>query len=177
IAEASVIGHSMGGYLGLLLAAQHGQRVRRLVTIATAGLSPRVQLLFEDLGRLSASIPAQDWFRLLYQWLFSEPFFADPRNVAAAAEASAAYPWRQSPADFARQFDALKAPAGLDAAAIRCPVLALAAERDLLVTPAMVAATHAAIPGHRLETIPGAAHSIHWEAPQAVAESVLSFLG
>ncbi|HHY48470.1 MAG TPA: alpha/beta fold hydrolase [Alphaproteobacteria bacterium] len=177
LAEAGVVGHSMGGYIGLLLAAQHPQRVRRLVTMATAALSPKVRLLFEDLGRLHASISPQDWFRLLYQWLFSEPFFADPRNVAAAAEASAAYPYRQSPADFARQLETLKTPAGLDAAAILCPVLALAAERDLLVTDAMVAATHAPIPDHRLETIAGAAHSLHWEAPLAVAETLRAFLG
>ena len=56
-------------------------------------------------------------------------------------------------------------------------VLVVAAEHDLLAPPSAVAAAHVAIPRHELLTIPGAAHSIHWERPEAVAEAILDFLG
>lgn len=177
IAEANVVGHSLGGGLGLFLAARHPGRVKRLVTMTTGPVSPKVHALFGELAGVYREAPPERFFRLLYQWLFSEPFFADPANVAAAAEASAAYPFRQSPADFERQLAALKTEPRVDLSTIACPVLALAAGRDLLGPPEVVRALHAAIPDHRVEVIENAAHSIHWEAPEAVAEKVIGFLG
>src|SRR5690606_35934259 len=43
IAEAAVVGHSLGGLLGLLLAARHPARVRRLVTMTTGALTPKIR--------------------------------------------------------------------------------------------------------------------------------------
>ena len=177
IREANVVGHSLGGAIGLLIAARHPSRVRRLVTMTSGGISAKTRTLFEDLARVYARVEPQDYFRLLYQWLFSESFFANPANVAAAATGSVLYPFRQSPADFARQVEALKTAPAIDREAIACPVLALAAGRDLLGPPDDVAALHAGIADHRVEVIADAAHSIHWEATGAVAEKVLGFLG
>lgn len=177
LAEASVVGHSLGGGLGLFLAARHPERVRRLVTLTTGPISPKILTLFGDLSKVYETAGAETYFRLLYQWIFSEPFFADPANVAAAAEASAAYPFRQSAADFTRQVAALRTVPRVDISTIRCPVLALAAGRDLFGAPATVRALHASIPDHRVEVIEDAAHSIHWEATDAVAEKVITFLG
>jgi pimeloyl-ACP methyl ester carboxylesterase len=173
-----VLGHSMGGMLGQRLAAAHPERVRGLVTLATSDrIGMKERLLFEELERLYFELPPQRWFALLFQWLFSDRFFRDPANVAAAAEAAAEYPYRQFPEDFARQVVALKALPAIDLTAIRCPVLAIAAAQDLLIPPATVAAGHLGIPDCRLETIEAAAHSIHWEAPEAVANKVIGFLG
>jgi pimeloyl-ACP methyl ester carboxylesterase len=112
----------------------------------------------------------------LYQWLFSEPFFMDEAVVAAAAEGSTNYAHRQSPGDFARQVAALDRLGPIDVAAIRCPVLAIAGELDLLAAPKAVMATHAAIPDVRHVVIVGAAHSIHWEKPAETARAILDFL-
>lgn len=172
-----VVGHSLGGYLGLCLAARHPARVRRLVTMGTGAVDSKTRTLFHDLSRLYFTTPPEDWFRLLYQWLFSSAFFEDEANVAAAAAASASYPWRQSPSDFARQVAAIDAAGPVDLSTITVPILALSAEADLLAPPATVEATH-----RRLRTLrdhlslPAAAHSIHWEAPQAVADAINGFL-
>ena len=176
IGPVDVVGHSMGGFLGLALAARHPEKVSRLVTLASGTLSNASRLLFRDLSRLYFTIPPVDWFRLLYQWLFSEPFFADETGVAAAAASSVAYPYRQSPGDFARQVAAIDAMTPIDLSSINCPVLAIAAERDLLAPPESVRALHKSITDCRFETIPGVAHSIHWEAPQAVGALVATFL-
>lgn len=176
IREASVVGHSLGGALGLILSASHPTRVRRLVTMTTGAVTPKIHALFADLLRVYREDEPETYFRLLFQWLFSEPFFADAASVSAAAEASAAYPYRQSPDDFARQVAALKTAPKIELAAVRCPVLALAAGRDLLGPPDAVRALHAPIPDHRVEVIENAAHSIHWEAPDDVAQKVLAFL-
>lgn len=176
LGAVDVVGHSLGGHLGRGLAALHPDKVRRLVTLTAGLIDARSKTVFQDLARLSFTLPPQDFFRLLYPWLFSPRFFADPDTVSAAARASTDYPYRQSPGDFARQIAAMDRPARFDPAAIACPVLAIAAEGDLLAPPAAVAAAHAAIPDHEMTTIEDAAHSIHWEQPDAVARAVLDFL-
>src|SRR5690606_25685705 len=98
--RVDVVGHSLGGAIGLMLAARFPSIVRRLVTMASGTMSKASRVLFHDLSRLYFTMAPQDWFRLLYQWLFSDPFFASESNVARAAQASTTYQHRQSPGDF-----------------------------------------------------------------------------
>jgi aminoacrylate hydrolase len=177
LGQVDVVGHSLGGYLGLLLAAREPARVKRLVTLGSAGMDAKTRVLFDDMARFYFTMVPQDWFRLLYQWLFSAPFFADESVVAGAAEASTAYQYRQSPGDFARQVAASHRDSGVDLSAIRCPVLAAAGELDLLAPPEAVRAMHAVVPGVRHKVIAGAAHSIHWEKPAETAGAINGFLG
>ncbi len=172
-----VVGHSLGGFLGLCLAAAHPDKVSRLVTLASAGIGPRTRSVFNDLSRLYFVLPPQEWFRLLYPWLFSDPFFADEANIEAAAEASTSYAYRQSPGDFARQIAALNRGTTVDLAKVGCRVLAVSGDLDLLAPPGSVEALHAKVPDVTHHSIPYAAHSLHWEAPQAVAAEIRSFLG
>lgn len=172
-----VVGHSLGGFLGLALAAQHPGKVKRLVTLASAGMGPRTRSVFNDLARLYFVLPPDDWFRLLYPWLFSDPFFAKEASVAAAVAASTDYEHRQSPGDFARQVAALNRGLEVDLANVRCPVLAVSGDLDLIAPSGMVEALHARVPDVMIHSIPYAAHSLHWEAPQAVAAEIEGFLG
>lgn len=176
LGAVDVVGHSLGGFLGLWLAALHPDKVKRLVTMGSGLIDARSKTIFQDLSRLYFTVPPQDFFRLLYPWLFSPAFFEDPAVVTAAAEASTAYAYRQSPGDFARQIAAMDRPMQVDLSVIRCPVLAIAGDGDLLAPPSAVAAGHTSIPDHRLVTIPNAAHSIHWEQPQPVADAINGFL-
>lgn len=176
IAEADVAGHSLGGMIGLRLAARYPHKVRRLVSLTSGNIpGAKERVLFRDMERHYFTMPPEDWFRLLFQWLFSTPFFADEANIAAAAAASTAYPWRQSPENFARQVKAIDRMEAEDLKQIRCPVLAVAGSLDLLVPPAAVTAGHKGVRNLTLSTLV-AAHSIHWEAPQAVAEAINGFL-
>jgi pimeloyl-ACP methyl ester carboxylesterase len=177
IAKADIVGHSMGGMVGLRFAAAHPDRINRLVTVTTS-LAPNgmQMLLFEDMAQLYEELPPQRWFALLFQWLFSDRFFADAAKVAEAAEGAAAYPYRQLPADFARQVEALKAMPPVDPTSILCPVLAIGAEFDILIPAREVEAAHQSIPNHRYEVIPRAAHSLPIEAPEALAKLIREFL-
>jgi aminoacrylate hydrolase len=177
IGPLDVVGHSLGGLLGLGLAATYPRQVARLVTLTSGTMSDASRVLFRDLARLYFTMAPTDWFRLLYQWLFSDPFFADEANIAAAASGSTAYAWRQSPGDFARQVAAIDAMPPIDLRRVTCSVLAVAAELDLLAPPKAVLALHSAISGVHHQTIPGAAHSIHWEKPAEVAAAISGFLG
>jgi aminoacrylate hydrolase len=176
IGPVDVVGHSLGGFLGLGLAALHPDKVARLVTMGSGFVTPRTRALFTDLSRLYFTLPPEDFFRLLYPWLFSDPFFADPANVTAAARASTDYAHRQSPGDFARQISAMDRPAQYDVTTITCPVLAIAGELDLLSPPEAVSTAHSAIEEHEMTTIEDAAHSIHWEKPVETAAAIVEFL-
>ena len=176
IASADVIGHSLGGAIGLLLAVEFPQKVARLVTMTSGTRSAASRVLFHDLARLYFTMVPQDWFRLLYQWLFSEPFFSSEATVAAAALGSVSYRHRQSPGDFARQVAAVDRFGAIDLAPVACPVLALSAELDLLAPPRAVAQLHRAIAGAEFATIAAAAHSIHWEKPVETAAAINAFL-
>ncbi len=175
--RVDVVGHSMGGMIGLRLAARHPARVARLVTLASGAMSNARRVLFQDMARLGFITPRGDWFRLLYQWLFSDPFFAEEKTVADAAAASAAYPHRQSPADFARQVAAIeRAGPFTTQQAIRCPVLSISAALDLLAPQARVDELHKMIGTITRAQVDGAAHSIHWERPNETAALIRDFL-
>lgn len=174
--RVDVVGHSLGGFLGLALAALHPTRVSRLVTLGAGTISPKARVLFHDLSRLYFTERPADWFRLLYQWLFSTPFFADEANVAAAAAASTVYAHRQSPGDFARQVVALDRGMIVDLSTITCEVLALSGDLDLLAPFGAVEELHGKVPRFTHEPIANAAHSLHWEAPASVAREINAFL-
>ena len=174
--RADVLGHSLGGFIALLLAVRHPAKVGRLVTMGTGPMSAASKVLLHDLARLYFTMVPQDWFRIFYQFLFSDPFFADERRVAQAAEASTRYPFRQSPGDFGRQIAALDRIEPVDLSQVASPVLAIAGELDLLARPEAVRAMHAPIKTCRYVTIAGAAHSIHWEKPQETAAVIKEFL-
>ncbi len=171
-----VVGHSLGGFLALGLATTHPGKVKRLVTLGSGAISPKGRAVFKELARLYFILPPEDWFRLLYPWLFSDPFFTDEARINAAAAASTAYEFRQSPGDFARQIAAIDSYTPLDFGTIKCEVLAISGDLDLLSPPGSVEGLHVRIPQLTHETIPNAAHSLHWEAPQSVATAIRGFL-
>ena len=176
LGAVDVVGHSLGGHIAFDLAGRYPNRVRRLVTLTSGAISAASRVLFRDMARLYFIVPPQDWFRLLYQWLFSDPFFADDANVVAAAEGSTRYAFRQSPGDFARQVAAIDDAFTGDRAKIAAPVLAVAGDLDLLAPPRSVVALHEGIADIRVTTIAGAAHSIHWEKPAETAAAINDFL-
>jgi pimeloyl-ACP methyl ester carboxylesterase len=176
IGSVDVVGHSLGGYIAFDLAARYPDKVARVVTLTSGAISAAGRVLFRDMARLYFTMVPQDWFRLLYQWLFSDPFFAHDANVAAAAEGSTHYAYRQSPGDFARQVAAIDTAHAVDRAKIAAPVLAVAGELDLLAPPRTVVASHEGIASVRYTTIAGAAHSIHWERPVETAAAIDDFL-
>lgn len=177
IAEADVLGHSMGGAVALMLAATRPERVRKVVVAASAAqLSARNRELMGDLARLRASdCDEKLFYRLFFYWLFRDEFFEDPAMVDEAAELAANYPFQQSREDFDRQIEAaLAVDPGDLLEQIKAPILALGGEHDRLVPPRDLAAF--ADMGARVEFLAGAAHSLHWDDSQGFVAAVASFL-
>lgn len=179
VARAHVCGHSMGGMVALDLATRFPGRVDRLVLAATMpGPTPVAAAMFGALMRARREGLSEEGFlRLLHPWIFGPAFFADPAVQKAAILMALSYPHAQPREGLEAQ---LKATAGIDLASrparVAAPTLVLNAERDLLFLPGESAAAFAAIPDHRVETLPDAGHALHWDAPAAFAAAVERFL-
>ena len=176
--QAAVLGHSMGGMIAATMAAHHPDRVGKLIMAASsAGAPAKTRLLMQDLARLrQAGVAKEVFFRLMYQFLFAPGFFEDEAAVDAAAALSANYPYPQSDAAFAAQS---QAAAGFDPsvlAQIKAPTLLICGALDLMFSPDYAARTLAAIPKLSVHTLQGAAHSLHWDQPEAFCACVVQAL-
>lgn len=179
VAKAHIVGHSLGGMIGLRLASRHPDRVSSLVAAATAPTTaPMHRSLFDDLAGVyeAESVRPELFFQLLFPWLFAPQFFADRRTVEAAALMAVDYPYRQSPAAFRQQISLLgSGDMAVELENIVCPVLALAADRDLLFPADDMAAAFQSVADLSTATIEDAGHSIHWDQPEDFVDAVLRF--
>lgn len=177
LGPVAVVGHSLGGMIGMAMAARGP--VSRLAMLASAPIhQARNAALFDLMLRLREPGQAPDlWLRAFLPWLFHPRFFAVPGQLDAAIAQSLAYPHAQAPAQMSAQVTALRAadPAAL-MPRVTCPVLALLAEDDLLIPLAQAREALAPIPGLRVQTIPESGHSVHWDAPQATLAALIPFL-
>ena len=177
-ARAHVAGHSMGGLVALTLAGRAPGRVASVTCMASTPLpSARIPAIFAALTEARRAGPEGLWLRQLFPWLFHDRFFRDPQAVEDAVAASLAYPHLQSAEAMAHQTRAL---GRLDIAslpqAVTVPGLALLAEEDALIPPGPAGRALERM-GLTVRTLPKAGHSLHWDAPEAVAGALADFIG
>lgn len=176
-AQAHVIGHSLGGLVGLAMARRAPARIRRLCVLASSPLpSARLPLIFRTLCDAREAGPQDLWLRQLFTLLFHDQFFRDRTAVEAAVAASLSYPFLQSRSAMEHQTRAL-GRLDLDALPDRLevPGLALMAEEDALIAPGPASARFSEM-GLTVQSMPKVGHSLHWDAPEAVAQVVTTFL-
>ena len=175
LGPAHVMGHSLGGMIGMRLACAHTDAVKSLTLAASAPLRlERNVALFKNLLAVRQSNAAADlWLHLLFPWLFAPSFFEIRGAAEQAAMLSLAYPFAQSTKGMAHQIAALDGYDLEDIADVPCPVQALLAGDDLLMPAHLARQTLGTIPVHM---IAGAGHSIHWDAPDAVATHLQGFI-
>jgi pimeloyl-ACP methyl ester carboxylesterase len=177
VSRAHVAGHSLGGLIALHMAATAPARVGQLALLTSAPIRvPRTHAILRHLLSLRAEGMAPDlWLRGLFPWLFHPRLFDDPAAVDAMVARSLAYPHAQGPAAMARQLDAFeRSLATLALPDPPPPTLAILAGGDLLLPPEI--ARPALAPLSRIVEIAEAGHSVHWDAPEAVARHLLVHL-
>ncbi len=179
IAKASVIGNSMGGRIAWTFAAEHPERVDRLVLISPDGFaSPGFEY-----GR-KPDIPSTV---KLMRYVLPKPL-VKMSLAPAYADRSA-----MTDALTTRYYDLMRAPGVRDAMiarmeqsirydpvprlrTIRAPTLVLWGEEDRMIPFANAADYVAAIPDARLVSLPGVGHLPQEEAPVRSLDIVAGFL-
>jgi pimeloyl-ACP methyl ester carboxylesterase len=173
-----VAGHSMGGYLTLMLAERIPDRLASLSLLTSALINgPRNSLLFAQTLTLRTNPEPSDgfWLRTLFPWLMSPDFFANPAQLDAAIAAALMYPYAQSSAAMAQQIQALTGFTHQLDHSLPCPVQAIIGDNDLLFPEPDARHALNQIPNIEIHTIKGAAHSIHWEQPLALCNQIIAF--
>lgn len=168
LGPAHVLGHSLGGMIGMQLAIAHPAQVKTLTLAASAPLRlQRNVALFQSLLSIRQSDAAPEaWLNALFVWLFSPALYETPDAVAHAAVAALAYPYAQTAEAMAHQIDALDGYRPADIKHVTCPAQAILGRNDILLPTELAVPTLGSIAIHH---IAGAGHSIHWDAPDAVA--------
>jgi pimeloyl-ACP methyl ester carboxylesterase len=163
---AHVVGVSMGGMIGQMLAAEHPQLVRSLVSVMSTTGARRTGRPAPSTWRLMLAKPSRERDVAIertvrmFRHIGSHGFPFDEAGVRELA--ARAFDRGHDPAGTARQLAAI-VKSGDRTAALRriaAPTLVVHGDRDRMVHPSGARATARAIPGARLETVEGMGHDL-----------------
>ncbi|MFC6632399.1 alpha/beta fold hydrolase [Microbulbifer taiwanensis] len=177
--SATLLGHSMGGFVAQDCAIRYPARVPRLILAATAPCnSERNNMLFRDWARyLKSGMDPEQWFRNLYYWILSGHFFEDRETLKGALRFALDYPCPQSETAFEKQVEAIAAFDCRDRLEdIQAVTLIICGKEDLLFPPEVSIRDFQAIGNSSISVIEDVAHSIPMESPGALADCILQFL-
>jgi pimeloyl-ACP methyl ester carboxylesterase len=189
ISRATVVGQSLGGGVAMQFTYQHRDYCQRLVLISSGGLGPDLNWILRILSAPGAELvlpvvapqPVLNLGNKLGSWLTSAGI-QSPR----AGEMWNAYcslsdrPTRQA---FLRTLRSVVDYRGQAVSALNkihlshgLPTLLIWGEQDRIIPVAHGYAAHEAVPGSRLEVLPGVGHFPHVESPTAVVDILDDFI-
>lgn len=172
------VGLSMGGFIGMRLAARRPELLRSLVLMETSGDPeplanvPRYTLL-NVIARLAGMRPVADPVMRL---MFGKSFLNDPNR----AEERALWKARlmENRRDIWRAVNGVikRGAISHELPSIRVPTLVVVGEEDVATVPAKAERLHSLIPGSRLVRLPRGGHSVTVEEPALVNATLGTFL-
>ncbi len=172
-------GLSMGGFMGMRLAARRPELLKSLILIETSSDPEPVE-----------NIPKYNRLNMIARWLglrlvtkpvmaimFSRTFLNDPARAADREY------WKQQLINNHR-IGITRATRGVitrqpvydELDRIKCPTLILVGDEDVATVPAKSERIHAKISGSKLVIIPHAGHTSSVEEPDAVNREIIKFL-
>lgn len=189
IPRATVVGQSLGGGIAMQFAYQHRDRCDRVVLIGSGGLGPELNWMLRLLSAPGAEFllpalapkPVLDAGNAVRAWLTSAGL-RSPRGAeiwsaySSLADADSRHAFLRtlrSVVDYRGQ--AVSALNRLHMTA-QLPVMLVWGEDDRIIPVAHGHAAHRALPGSRLEILPGTGHFPHVEAPDQVTELLADFI-
>jgi pimeloyl-ACP methyl ester carboxylesterase len=181
---AAVVGHSLGGLVGLRLALRRPDAVRALLLVATAGISSGTRAREVAVTTLVLARPARlvAPFRRLVariEWLRYPVFGFFEVSDPAALPAAAVEGFLAGPALHADVLSAGRALVAYDPRVdldrVRCPCLVLAGARDRMV-PVADAIEYARRLRAPLRIVPDCGHLVIGERPDSCVEAIAELL-
>jgi pimeloyl-ACP methyl ester carboxylesterase len=189
VERATLVGQSLGGGIAMQLAYQHPECCERLVLVDSGGLGREVSWILRALTLPGAEYVMPVLFpHIVREWGNAVARFLHARGLRSerAAESWRAYASLTESANrqaFVRTVRAVIDPGGQSVSATdrlylaaRVPTLIVWGDRDGIIPVEHAYAAHEAIPGSRLEIIPGAGHFPHAEEPVRFAEVLRDFV-
>lgn len=178
VGPCDFVGLSMGGFVGMRLAARRPELIRRLVLVETSA-EPEPP---ENVGKYKLLAFVAEHFGLrpvggkVMRIMFGKSFMADPARAADRDR------WKGEL--LANRRDIVRAVRGViereaiagELAKITAPTRVIVGEEDTATVPAKAERIAAAIPGATLVRIPGAGHTSSVEQPRAVSEAIAAHL-
>ncbi len=178
VAQAHVLGISMGGMIAQELALAAPERVLSLVLGATScgGTQSRATApeVVQRLTTVALSRDRELMLRTGFELVVSRRHAADPAHFAEFAAAVEQFP-ATLPVLFAQKGAADGHDAYSRLRALRVPTLVIHGTADELLASINGDLVASLIPGARLELLEGVGHLFFWEQPQRSAELVRGF--
>jgi 3-oxoadipate enol-lactonase len=173
------VGLSMGGFLGLRLAARRPELIRSLSLLNTAAdHEPWINRpKYVVLGQLARALGFGPFVGEAMRSMFGAPFLTDP----ARAEEKAEMERRLAANELRGAIRSLmgvtfRRPVEKELHQIRCPTLVVIGERDAAIKPPRSRRMASLIAGAQVVEIPRAGHSSTIEEPAAVTAALEAFL-
>ena len=189
ISRATVVGHSLGGGVAMQFIYQHRDYCERLVLISSGGLGPDLSWILRILSAPGAELvlpvvaprPVVNIGNKLGSWLTSAGIHSPHAGEIWNAYSSLSD--GQTRQAFLRTLRSVVDYRGQAVSAINklhlssgLPILLIWGDQDRIIPVAHGYATHAAVPGSRLEVLPGVGHFPHVESPTAVVQILDDFI-
>ncbi|MDB5510930.1 MAG: 3-oxoadipate enol-lactonase [Enterovirga sp.] len=173
IAKAHVVGLSLGGMTGQLLAVTRPDKVDRLVLVATSAYMPPEDLWVERAEMVEARGMEAVAENVIKRW------FTAPEQGSAGAKATRRILTDEVPAKgYAACCRAIgKMDLRGRIGAIAAPTLVISGAQDPATPIAMGEEIAALVPGAAFAVVPDAAHLIAVERPDALTAHIAAFLG
>jgi pimeloyl-ACP methyl ester carboxylesterase len=155
IARANVIGHSMGGYITIELAANHAERVKKIVLVDALAL-PMSRSLLRNAARLVHALRYMPFNFMPV--LVGDAFLAGPGTLIRAGR------------------EILQADIRDELQRIEAPAMIVWGEKDTLLPLQLGKLMKLHMPQAELCVIPGAGHNPMWDRPDEFNWTVSGFL-
>jgi pimeloyl-ACP methyl ester carboxylesterase len=181
--RVSLVGHSMGAFIGLVYASQHPDRVRSLVLVDWA---PPSEHRAPDAGRAVQPTPiffdSRPAAEAYVRARFPEAARDRPLDYGLVDLPDGRVTWRADVAGLARAWSRARADRRLldggwpEVAALRTPTLLLRGGRSSVAAADACARMAAANPLVRVHDYPDAGHWLHQDAHEEFVADVVAFL-
>lgn len=178
LAPCHFVGLSMGGFVGLRVAARHPELLRSLTLLDTSACSESLW----NLSRYWLLTATTHWLGLrpvvdrLMSIYFGQTFMKDPARAADREELRRQL--LQNPRDVWRAMQGVITRRGVtdELARISTPTLIMVGEEDVVTRPETAETLHSRIRGSRLVRLPHVGHMSNLEQPELVNRAIHRFL-